>query len=215
MDVRRSPNATPAASSLSLEGASLPRSVTDQIQKILTMLDSGIGMEDQGLTYLELAKLGRSMNEKLANGQMTVQQVRLVNDAVQKLLVTQGLARFEEYMTTKASRANLSTIVDAAADSQSSSQISTRVRARQVAVEEIRTTTSPQELADALATVNQRDSVGTLDPITAQVLRHAIELRLGELESLAPASAPRVPGWLSAIVSDGQRHTLCCQKTRA
>src|ERR1044072_6846112 len=116
--------------------------LNDNINRTITMLQTGIGVDDEGTTYNELKALEKQVMAGVKAGTIPPEKAFKIAAEVRKQLTTEGLERFDAYMNEKAAVGNLNTLIDNAADERASAQTGARV-ARQMAVSALRNFQGP------------------------------------------------------------------------
>jgi hypothetical protein len=158
------------------------RDANGGVNRIVTMLQTGIGVEDEGLTYNDLTRLERDITAAVREGRMSPESALKVAHEVRKILTEQGLQRFDDYVNGKVARDNLIAITDGAADGRSGAQLEQRLNGRAArATVAIREYDGPVSgLLEVSQRLTEQEGRGEIDPITSAQLRQALDTRLAE-----------------------------------
>lgn len=192
--------------------------LNDNINRVITMLQSGIGVEDEGTRYNDLKQLERQVMADVKSGKLPPEKAFAIAAEVRRTLTNEALQRFDEYFNAKNARQNLNTLIDEAVDGRATAQSSARLgRQMQTTIANLRTFSgSPEELVEARRHVDELEGRGTLDPIGAVAMRQAIDARLGEMVGEGQLNiAPPTPVWNAFIDSHAQQESARNMSLRA
>ncbi len=192
--------------------------LNDNINRVITMLQTGIGTDSEGTRYNDLKQLERQVMADVKSGKLAPEKAFLIAAEVRRQLTTEALQRFDEYFNEKNARGNLNTLVDEAADGRAQAQSSARMgRQMQTAVLNLRGFEgAPSELLGARQHLDELEARGGIDPIGAAALRQSIDARLAEMVSDGKLGiAPPPPVWSAFIDSQAQAESARNMSNRA
>lgn len=192
--------------------------LNDNINRVIAMLQSGIGVEDEGTRYNDLKALEKQVMADVKSGKLPPEKAFMIAAEVRRTLTNEALQRFDEYFNAKNARQNLNTLIDEAADGRASAQSGARLsRQMQTTIVNLRTFAgSPEELMEASRHIDELESSGQLDPIGAMAMRQAIDARLAEMVGEGQLNiAPPTPVWNAFIDSHAQEESARNMSLRA
>ena len=192
--------------------------LNDNINRVITMLQTGIGTEDEGTRYNDLKQLERQVMADVKSGKLPPEKAFQIAAEVRRQLTTEALQRFDEYFNEKNARGNLSTLIDEAADGRAALQTSARMgRQMQTAMLALRNFDGPpNDLLAARQHIDELEARGGIDPIGAAALRQSIDTRLAEMVSEGQLGiAPPQPVWNAFVDSQAERESARNMSQRA